>query len=152
MNINFNNTFSDVNFVIYANIIEVLTLVLRRGRLQPPCDFFEQLFFFPKRLYSNLYWPYNAQICIEIWGCRMGSRQILWWNSAILIFPITKTFDTIYACNLECGLELAFPYLFCQQSRENRMFLRFLAKIDVCLFFWLWIFPKFRGSAYIMTP
>ena len=42
----------------------------------------------------------------------------------IFILPITKIFDKIYACNLVCRLELAFPYLFCQKSHENRMFLR----------------------------
>ena len=33
----------------------------------------------------------------------------------------------MYACNLVCTLKLAYPYLFCQKFRENRMFLRFLA-------------------------
>ena len=40
----------------------------------------------------------------------------------------TKIFDKIYACNLVCGSELAFHYLFCQNSRENCMLLRFLSK------------------------
>ena len=34
----------------------------------------------------------------------------------ILIFSITKAFDKIYACNMVCGLELAFSYLFCEVS------------------------------------
>ena len=33
--------------------------------------------------------------------------------------------DKIYAFNLVCRLELAFPYLFCRKFRESRMFLRF---------------------------
>ena len=40
-------------------------------------------------------------------------------------FAYNKIFDKIYACNLVLGLELAFPYLFCQKSCD-RMFLRFL--------------------------
>ena len=49
----------------------------------------------------------------------------------ILILPITKIFDKIYACNLVCGLELAFSYLFWQKSRENRMFLHFFSQKSI---------------------
>ena len=54
----------------------------------------------------------------------------------ILILPITETFNTIYACNLVCKLELAFTCLFGQNFRENCKILRFFQpKIDLCLFF-----------------
>ena len=40
----------------------------------------------------------------------------------ILILPITKMFDKIYACSWVCGLKfIAFPCLFCQNSRKNSM-------------------------------
>ena len=41
----------------------------------------------------------------------------------ILVLPVTKIFDKIYACIVVCGLELAFPFLFYQKSRKNCMFL-----------------------------
>ena len=60
---------------------------------------------------------------IEIWGYRMGrgessklSVEGRGWNSMILILPIIKIFDKIYASNLECRFELAFSYLFCRNQ------------------------------------
>ena len=53
----------------------------------------------------------------------------------ILILPIPKIFDKIYACNLESRLGLAFPYLFCQNFGETRMFLRFLFLPILCIYF-----------------
>ena len=44
-------------------------------------------------------------------------------NSMILILPITKIFDKIYACILGVWIRISIFYLFCQQSCKNRMFL-----------------------------
>ena len=52
----------------------------------------------------------------------------------ILILPITKVFDKIFACNLVCGLELAFPYFFCQTSLDNCMFLRYFSQKSIFAF------------------
>ena len=57
----------------------------------------------------------------------------------IFILPIAKIFDKIYAYNLVCRLEVAFPCLFCQKLRENRMFLRFFSQklifaYSLCIF------------------
>ena len=74
-----------------------------------------------------------------------------WWNSLILILPITKIFDKIYACNLACGLELVFPYLFCHKNpwklHVSTIFLaknRFLPILCV----YCQLFLKFRGRAF----
>ena len=44
-----------------------------------------------------------------------------------------------YACNLVCGLELAFPSLFYKKFHENRMCHRFLAEnlflLIFCVYF-----------------
>ena len=125
-------------YLIVHDNFNSLTLVLQRG-VATPCDFF----FFLKRYYvsyTNPIYCIVSQICIEIWRCRMCRGVVKAFgrggcrNSMILIlfyfYNISIWQDN--ACNLICGLELAFPYLFCQKARENRTLLYtiFQPKID----------------------
>ena len=135
--------------VIFAKMLynsSISTLVLRRGWLQPPACV---IFFFlatnnflstvaTRRLpngYMLSILPYNAsfhkyasKFGVVVWVG--GSSKSLVEGGVDSHLPITKLFDKIlvYACNLVCGLELAFSYLFWEKFSENRLFLRFLAK------------------------
>ena len=57
----------------------------------------------------------------------------------ILILSTTKIFDKVYACNMVCGLELAFPYLLCQNAHKNRMFLRFVSQKSIFAYYFVYI-------------
>ena len=64
----------------------------------------------------------------------LGVRAI--WVGGKLSIEGMGLFDKIYACNLVCGLELAFPY---QKFHENCMFPHFLAENQylpiICVYF-----------------
>ena len=92
--------------------------------LQPPLWFFFKTFWQPNG-YISIYVILTlqrivSQVCIKIWGRRIdlygGAVKVFGRGGngidetpLILILPITKISDKINACNLVCGLELAFP-------------------------------------------
>ena len=68
-------------------------------------------------------------------GCRMGGGVVKVVGSGGIgetpwfLFCLEKEYLTRYMLvTWVCGLELVIPYLFCQNSCENRKFLRFLVK------------------------
>ena len=105
----------------------LLTLVLRRGVLQSP------LWYLPDNKWINIR---ESSKFLE------GGR-----------LPITKIFAKIYACNLVCSLELAFPYFFAKipwKSHVSKIY--FSRKLIFAYYFCIFsICSKFGGRAYIMT-
>ena len=67
------------------------------------------------------------------------------WNSRILILPITKIFDKIYAC------ELTFPNLLYRKFRENRMFLWFFSRKSIFAYSLCVYFQYFQNFEVALT-
>ena len=63
-----------------------------------------------------------------------------------------KIFDKIFAWNLVCRLELAFPYFFYRKIRENRMFLRFFSGQSMFASFFVYISNMFKISMLQQPP
>ena len=137
------------------------------GSCKAPCDFFPTTFWASDL--CNLYKPYNA----SIHNMHRNLGGVVWvggvvklidrspsvggwglWNSMILTLPITKIFDKIYSCNLVCGLELAFPYLFYQKCGENCIFICFCFSRKsnfayyLCIF-WIYVW-NFEGGLSLL--